>query len=97
MHLSDTGEKNGNIRDFKKAYDLLRREVLYSILLELLVPMKLNRLIRMCLNETIRKVWIGKCLFHTVPIQNGLNQGDVLSPLLFNFAVVQAIRKVQKN
>jgi hypothetical protein len=36
--------------DFKKAYDSVRREVLYNILIELGVPMKLVRLIRMCLN-----------------------------------------------
>jgi hypothetical protein len=48
----------------------------------------------MCLNETYSKVRIGKYLFGTFPIQNGLKQGDALSPLLFNFALEYAIGKV---
>jgi hypothetical protein len=35
--------------DFKKAYDLVMREVLYSVLVEFGVPMKLVRLIKTCL------------------------------------------------
>jgi len=31
------------------------------------------------------------------PLRNGLQQGDVLSPLLFNFASKYAIRSVQVN
>jgi hypothetical protein len=35
---------------FKKTYDSLRRDVLHNILVQFGVPMKLARLIKMCLN-----------------------------------------------
>jgi hypothetical protein len=49
--------------DFKNAYDSVRRAVLYSILIEFGIPMKLVRLIKKCLNETYSKVRIGKHIF----------------------------------
>jgi hypothetical protein len=42
--------------DFKKAYDSVKREVSYNILIGFGVPMKLVRLIKVCLNETYGKV-----------------------------------------
>jgi hypothetical protein len=38
----------------------------------------------------------GKHLPDAFSIQNGLNQGDALSPLLFNFTLEYAIRKVRE-
>jgi len=59
--------------------------------------MKLVRLIKMCLNEIYSTVRVGKHLSDMFPIRNGLKQGDILSPLLFNFALDNAIRRIQIN
>ena len=45
-------EVNQLFIDFKKAYDSVRREVLYKILIEFGIPRKLVRLIKMSLTET---------------------------------------------
>jgi hypothetical protein len=36
-------------------------------------------------------------LSHRFPIQNGINQGNALSPLLFSFALEYTSRKVQED
>jgi hypothetical protein len=76
---------------FTKAYDSIRREVWYNIIIEFGVPKKLVRPIKMCLNETYSRVRVGKNLSDMFPIRNGLKEGDVLSPLLFNFALEYAL------
>jgi len=52
---------------FEKAYDWDKGEVLYNILIEFGVPMKLVTLIKMCLNETYSKFRIGKYLCDEFP------------------------------
>jgi hypothetical protein len=51
----------------------------------------------MCLNETCSKVRIGEHLSDSLSIQNGLRQGDALSPLFFNFVLEYSVMNVQAN
>jgi len=49
--------------DFKKAYDSVRREVLYNIPIQFGIPMKQAGLIKMCLCEAYSRVWVANiCL-----------------------------------
>jgi hypothetical protein len=96
--LEKKWEYNGTVHqlyiDLKKGYDTVRREALYNILNEIGIPRKILGLIKICLNETYSTVRIGKNLSDMFTVENGLKQGDALSPLLFDFALEYAIRRV---
>ena len=79
--------------DFKKAYDSVRREVLYDSNW-VWYPHETGKDKKMCLDETYSRVWVGKNLSDMFPIRDGLKQGDALSQLLFNIALDYAIRRV---
>jgi hypothetical protein len=83
--------------DFKKAYDSVRVEVFYCVLIEWEVPMKLVRMFKICLHEMYSKVHIGIHLSNNLPHQNALKQRDALILLLFNFALEYPIRKVRES
>ena len=83
--------------DFKKAYDSVRREALYNILIEFGIPRKPVRLIKMCLPETYSRVRVGKNLSEMFLIKKGLKQGHALSLMLFIFVLEYAIKRVQVN
>ena len=70
---------------------------MYNNLFEFDIPMKLVRLIKMCLNETYSRVRVENYLSDMFLLKNCLKKGDALSPLLFNFALEYAIRRVQVN
>ena len=87
----------GTFIDFKKACDLVRREVLYDILIEFGILMILVRLIKIGLNETYGRVRGDKNLSGLFSIKNGFRQGDAISSLLFNYSLEYAIIQVQVN
>jgi hypothetical protein len=64
--------------DFKEAYDPFRRSAVFNILTESGIVMKLVRLIKMCVNETFNRVYVGKNLSDTFSTKSGLKQGDAL-------------------
>jgi len=51
----------------------------------------------MSLTGTYSRVWVGKNVSDKFPIRNGLKHGDALLPMLFNFDLEYAIRRVQVN
>jgi len=81
--------------DFKKAYDSVRREVLYNIFIEIDILRKLVILIKIILTETYSRVRVGKNVSDRFLIRNCLKKGDALSSMLFNFALEYAIWRVQ--
>jgi hypothetical protein len=68
--------------DIKNANDSLRREILYDILFRFGIPVKIVRLIEMCLNETCTKIHVGKHWSDAFSVQNDVKQGDPLSQFL---------------
>ena len=77
--------------------DVLCNIIFYNIVVEFRIPKKPVKLIKLYPNETYSRVRLGKNLPDMFLLRNGLKQGDALSPLLFNFALEYAIRRIRVN
>ena len=51
----------------------------------------------MCMNETYSRIRVDRHLSDMLLMRNGLKEGDVLSPLLFNFPLDYTVKRVQVN
>jgi hypothetical protein len=84
--------------DFKKAYESFRRKILHNILIDLGAHMKLIRQIKMFLNKMYSKVHISKHFTDNFSMQNGLKQGDSVSPVFFStFHLNMPLGRSKKN
>jgi hypothetical protein len=72
-------------KDFKKANDSVRREVLYIFLTEFGTPVKLVKLIKMCLNETYNTVQVGNHVSDIFPI---IEERGCLPPMLSTLFII---------
>lgn len=83
--------------DFERAFDSIKREKLKTVMRELEVPEKLNRLIMMTMKSTRISIKTTKGETEEFEINKGVKQGDALSAVLFNLVLQYVTRKVNKG
>jgi hypothetical protein len=81
--------------DTKKAYNSVRKEVFYYILIQTVIPMKLVRTIKMCLTETCSRLRVGENLISF--LLGMVWKKKVFFGVVFNFGLEFAIWKVQET
>uniref|UniRef100_A0A8D9ACT3 Craniofacial development protein 2 n=2 Tax=Cacopsylla melanoneura TaxID=428564 RepID=A0A8D9ACT3_9HEMI len=80
--------------DFEKAFDSIDRRVIWSVLKEYGVPQKLINLIKETYNEYQCQVIHRNNLTESFPVQIGVKQGCLLSPIIFLMVLDRVMRKV---
>lgn len=78
----------GYLYTSRKRFIQLGGEVLYSILNEFGILMKLVTVIKVCLNEIYSNVCLGKYLSYAFPVQNGLKEGVAFFFITFQLCFI---------
>ena len=83
-------------RDFRQAYDSVRRKKMYETLQHFQVPNKLLRLVKVTVDSTVANVQVLTEMMELFEIRGGLEVGGGygLEPLLFNLVMEYVMRKV---
>ncbi len=83
--------------DIEKAYDMLWREGLLIILYEAGVRGRLFNWIKDILRNRTMQVRVGRMLPEELKVENGIPQGSVMSPVLFNILINGIFGTVRKD
>ena len=83
--------------DLTKAFDTVNREALWSVLLKLGCPQKFTQLVRLFHDNMTGQVLSNGEHSHTFAISNGVKQGCVLAPVLFNLFFTQVLLHAVKD
>lgn len=81
--------------DFKQAFDSIDRNELYKALIEVNIPRKLVRLIKVTLTNAKAAVMVSGKIGSEFHIESGVKQGDSLSSTLFNLVLHAAVSKLK--
>lgn len=83
--------------DFSKAYDSLNRKKLWYKMERFGIPDKLINLVRTTVEGSQCKVKINGQLSSPFLVNTGVRQGDGTSPILFNIALEEALKRVKAS
>lgn len=73
--------------DLKKAYDMIHHDTLFSLLSHMGVPSKLVNLLRAWAKVRTTRLVINNEMSDPIPIEVGVPQGAISSPILFNLFI----------
>jgi hypothetical protein len=83
--------------EFQQAFDTLEHNTIWQALKEKGVPQKIVTIIKAIYDQSTCNVLHKNQVSEPIPVLNGVKQGCVLSPLLFNITLDYVMSKVSKN
>ena len=93
-YIDNRSSVYGAFLDMSKAFDCVNHEVLFSTLSDRDVPSNIISTIRSMYTQ--QRFAVSWSEYHTTeaPIRNGVRQGGVISPILFNMYIDRLVRKI---